>query len=82
MAQYDYTFDGEIDTPFYVIGEGCVASGDLSVGDEILSINSSVAIIPGSEIEKLDKSILVYNLEVADYNTFFVGDVPVLVHNR
>ena len=23
----------------------------------------------------------VYNLEVADFNTYFVGDVPVLVHN-
>ena len=35
----------------------------------------------GSEIENLDESIKVYNLEVEDYHTYFVGDVPVLVHN-
>lgn len=80
-----HTSCGDIDTttnhPFYVIDRGWVAAGDLIVGDEILTLDGSVAIITGSEIEKLDEAILVYNLEVADFNTYFVGDVPVLVHN-
>ena len=37
--------------------------------------------ITSSDIEKRDESIKVYNLEVADFNTYFVGDEAVLVHN-
>ena len=29
----------------------------------------------------LDEPVLVYNLEVEDFHSFFVGCVPVLVHN-
>lgn len=76
---------GDIDTttnhPFYIIDRGWVSAGDLIVGDEVYLIDGSIAIITGSDIEKFDETILVYKLEVADYNTYFVGDVPVLVHN-
>ena len=41
----------------------------------------SPAFITGAELEKLDEPINVYNLEVADFNTYFVGDEAVLVHN-
>lgn len=34
-----------------------------------------------AELEKLAEPIKVYNLEVADFNTYFVGDEAVLVHN-
>ena len=34
-----------------------------------------------TELEKLEEPIKVYNLEVADFNTYFVGDNAVLVHN-
>ena len=81
-----YTSCGDIDTttnhPFYVIDKGWVAAGDLVEGDEIYLLDGTVAYVTGSEIEKLDEAILVYNLEVADFNTYFVGDVPVLVHNE
>ena len=80
-----YTSCGEIDTttnhPFYVIDKGWVAAGDLVVGDEVFLIDGSTAFITGAELEKLDESIKVYNLEVADFNTYFVGDEAVLVHN-
>lgn len=62
--------------PFYVINRVWVAAGD-----EVFLIDGSTAFITGSEIDKLDETILVYNLEVEDFNTYFVGDVPVLVHN-
>lgn len=80
-----HTSCGDIDTttnhPFYVIDRGWVAAGDLVESDEVYLIDGSTAIITGSEIEKLDETIKVYNLEVEDFNTYFVGNVPVLVHN-
>ena len=54
---------------------------DLAEGEELYVIVGSTASITGSELEKLDKPITVYNLEVADFNTYFVGDEAVLVHN-
>ena len=47
----------------------------------VFLIDGSNAAVTGSELEILDEPIKVYNLEVADYNTFFVGDEAVLVHN-
>ena len=80
-----YTSCGDIDTttnhPFFVIDRGWVAAGDLVEGDEIYLLDGTAAYVTGSEIEKLDEAILVYNLEVADFNTYFVGDDAVLVHN-
>lgn len=80
-----YTDEGDIDTttnhPFYVIGKGWVAAGDLAVGDEIYNLDGTTSTILGSEIEVLDEPILVYNLEVEDFHSYFVGCVPVLVHN-
>lgn len=80
-----HTTVGDIDTttnhPFYVIDKGWVAAGDLNEGDEVYLIDGSMAVVTGSELERLEKPIKVYNLEVEDYHTYFVGDVPVLVHN-
>ncbi|MBQ8166088.1 MAG: hypothetical protein IJZ96_03530, partial [Lachnospiraceae bacterium] len=80
-----YTSEGQIDTttnhPFYVVEKGWVAAGDLKSGDKVLKLNGTVAVVTGSELEKLSISILVYNLEVEDFHTYFVGNEPVLVHN-
>ncbi len=80
-----HTTAGDIDTttnhPFYVLGRGWVAAGDLAEGDEVYLIDGSTAFITGAELEKLAEPIKVYNLEVADFNTYFVGDEAVLVHN-
>lgn len=80
-----YTDEGIIDTttnhPFYVIGEGWVAAGDLEVGDEVYNLDGTTSVVIDSEVDKLDESVLVYNLEVKDLHSYFVGCVPVLVHN-
>ena len=80
-----HTTSDDIDTttnhPFYVIGNGWVAAGDLAEGDELYLESGKSAFVTGSEIENLAEPIRVYNLEVADYNTYFVGDESVLVHN-
>ena len=64
-----------------MIGEGWVAAGDLEVGDEVYNLDGTVSVVIGSEVEKLDEPVLVYNLEVEDLHSYFVGCVPVLVHN-
>ncbi|MBP5433034.1 polymorphic toxin-type HINT domain-containing protein [Ruminococcus sp.] len=80
-----HTTAGDVDTttnhPFYVLGRGWVAAGDLKDGDEVFLIDGSTAYITGAELEQLAEPITVYNLEVADFNTYFVGDEAVLVHN-
>lgn len=80
-----YTDEGDIDTtsnhPFYVIGKGWVAAGDLVAGDEVYNLDGTISTILGSEIEVFDEPLLVYNLEVEDFHSYFVGCVPVLVHN-
>ncbi len=80
-----YTTADDIDTttnhPFYVIGKGWVAAGDLNKGDELYLESGDIAIVTGSEFERFGKPIRVYNLEVADSHTYFVGDNGILIHN-
>ena len=64
-----------------MIGKGWVAAGDLVVGDEVFNLDGTTSVVLGSAIEKLDEPVLVYNLEVEDFHSYFVGCVPVLVHN-
>ena len=80
-----YTDEGNIDTttnhPFYVIGKGWVAAGDLAESDEVYNLDGTTSTILGFEIVVLDEPVLVYNLEVEDFHSYFVGCVPALVHN-
>ena len=80
-----HTSSDDIDTttnhPFYVIGKGWVAAGDLNEGDELCLESGNTAVVTGAELEKLAEPIRVYNLEVLDNHTYFVGDKAVLVHN-
>lgn len=80
------TSDGEIiDTttnhPFYVEYKGWVAAGDLEIGDVLYNVDGDTVEVTDIEIEKLAEPITVYNLDVADFDTYFVGEFGVLVHN-
>ena len=80
------TSDGEIiDTttnhPFYVGEKGWVAAGDLEIGDVLYTADGDEAEVTDLELEKLAEPITVYNLEVEDFHTYFVGEYGVLVHN-
>ena len=72
--------DATTSHPFYVVGKGWVAAGDLAVGDSIQAISGDAGIVTSLELEKLDKPISVYNLDVEDFHSYFVGS-GVLVHN-
>ncbi len=80
------TSDGEIiDTttnhPFYVEDKGWVAAGDLEIGDMLYTVDGDTVEVTDIEVEKLDEPIFVYNLDVADFDTYFVGEFGILVHN-
>jgi hypothetical protein len=60
--------DATTSHPFYVIGKGWVAAGDLVAGDEVHMLNGNTGTMTGLKFEKTDKPIPVYNLEVKDFN--------------
>ena len=57
-----YTDEGDIDTtanhPFYVVGKGWVAAGDLVVGDEVFNLDGTTSVVLGSAIENLTSLFL------------------------
>jgi len=66
--------------PFQVVGQGMTAAGNLKVGDQIERKSGESA-----EVESIALkvgSFPVYNLEVADAHTYFVGQLGLLVHNK
>ena len=75
------TIDTTTNHPFYVDGKGWVAAGDLEVGDTLVTVDGNEVEVTDLELEKLAEPIFVYNLEVEDFHTYFVGEYGVLVHN-
>ena len=75
------TIDTTTNHPFYVDGKGWVAAGDLEVGDTLVTVDGDEVEVSDVEVEKLAEPILVYNLDVADFDTYFVGEHGALVHN-
>ena len=67
--------------PFYVNERGFVKAGELKVGDELLDSNGSILLLESTEIELTDEPTKVYNFEVEDFHTYFVGECGVWVHN-
>ena len=76
------TIDTTTNHPFYVDGKGWVAAGDLEVGDTLVTVDGNEVEVTDLELEKLAEPIFVYNLEVEDFHTYFVGEYGVLVHNN
>ena len=69
--------------PFYVKtedGGDWGATSNLTKGDEVLTEDGRVVYVENVQVEKLDKKIKVYNLEIEDLHTYFLAG-GVLVHN-
>ena len=64
--------------PFWIVGKGWRMAKELEVGDRLHCLEGSVRVteITSQPNEK------VYNLSVADYGTYFVGEGQVLVHDN
>ena len=65
--------------PFYVKEKGFVEACELSKGDEIMNASGGSYLVERIEFE--DKEETVYNFQVEDYHTYYVGENCLLVHN-
>ena len=68
--------------PFYVSGKGWVGADELACGDKVILYGGQCAYVDKVSIEHLITAVKVYNFEVEDFHTYFVGDNSVLVHNK
>ena len=79
------TVDGEeiVTTPshpFYVPRQGWTDAIHLKAGDILLTVNGEYVVVEKVQHELLEIPVTVYNFEVEDFHTYYVGD-GVLVHN-
>jgi hypothetical protein len=64
--------------PFWVTDRGWVAASGLVIGDQLLTFNGEQCSVKSVSDWGLE---VVYNLEVEEFNTFFVTAAGVWVHN-
>ncbi len=67
--------------PFWVVGDGWEYAAMLQPGDVVKCADDTFASIKCVEIIHLDTPVNVYNFEVEDWHTYFVGETSILVHN-
>ena len=67
--------------PFYVDKLGWTLAKNLRAGDVLVLSNGEYVVIEWIQHEILESPIKVYNFEVEDFHTYFVGENSVLVHN-
>ena len=67
--------------PFYMPVKGWTAACKLRAGDILALHNGKYVIVEKVQHEILEAPITVYNFEVADFHTYYVGRNSVLVHN-
>ena len=81
--QYDGTTVTTTPThPFYQPQKGWIDVIDLRAGDILVRSNGEYVVVEAIEHELLESPITVYNFEVEDFHTYYVGDTSVLVHNK
>jgi Pretoxin HINT domain len=74
------TFDVTAPHPFYVEDRGWVSAGDLRAGDEVVSSGGGRLHVASNVAT--GRRTTVYNFEVEDFNTYFVGEAAAWVHNQ
>ena len=67
--------------PFYSPVKGWTAACKLRAGDILVLNNGKYIIVEKIQHEILEAPITVYNFEVADFHTYYVGKSSILVHN-
>ena len=67
--------------PFQVKGQGWVEASELKPGDVVYTKGWGTATVRSVGLIELDEPVEVFNFEVEDCHTYFVGDAFVLVHN-
>jgi RHS repeat-associated protein len=74
------TLEATLAHPFWVVNRGWVAARDLRPGDEVYTSQGGSARI--SRNVRTERATTVYNLEVEEFHTYFVGDAGLWVHNN
>ncbi|MCR5291724.1 MAG: hypothetical protein K6E28_02405 [Eubacterium sp.] len=67
--------------PYFVKGIGFKYAKDLDVGDRLQLFDGTYAEVICIKTYTLDESVKVYNFEVEDWHTYYVGTESILVHN-
>lgn len=67
--------------PFYVPLKGWISAINLRAGDILVLQSGKYVIVELVQHEILESPVTVYNFEVAEFHTYYVGDSAVLVHN-
>ena len=67
--------------PFYVDKLGWTLAKNLRAGDILVLSNGEFVVVEWIQHEILENPIKVYNFEVEDFHTYFVGESSILVHN-
>ncbi len=78
--------DGEIiqcteTHPFQVKGKGWVDACNLNPGDIVYTKDWNTATVKSINLLEFDEPVKVFNFEVEDCHTYFVGELSILVHN-
>ena len=68
--------------PFYVPQKGWTDAVNLRAGDILVMLNGEYIVIEKVQHEILETPITVYNFEVEDFHTYYVGEYDILVHNK
>ena len=84
---YTVTIAGEsIETtdehPFFSVDNGWTCAKDLEAGDTVELSDGTSVTVEDVEKNELDEPVTVYNFNVMDYHTYYVGESEVLVHNK
>lgn len=75
------TIDCTPEHPFYSPVKGWTEAIQLRAGDILCTVNGDYVVVEQVQHEILETPVQVFNFEVSDFHTYFVGTVPVLVHN-
>ena len=67
--------------PFQVKGKGWVDASNLNPGDIVYTKDWHTATVERVSLLELDEPVEVFNFEVEDCHTYFVGETDILVHN-
>lgn len=67
--------------PLWVVGKGWVPAGELASGDRISTVDSLDALVVSARASTREEPLRVYNFEVADFHSYFVGGMGVWAHN-
>ncbi len=80
-----YVEDEEIVTtsehPFWEMNREWCSAIEIRAGDILKLANGKTAVVSKVYSEALSSPVIVYNFEVEDYHTYYVGEDSVLVHN-